>query len=166
MSQTALYEKQKFTQLVIWVFAMIIGIVLVSDFIEHDKTITLVSLFEHRFWELLIPILIFLLFRLFKLETKINSEGISYRFYPIQIGYRLIDWEDIHKASIRKYKPIKEYGGWGIRVGLFGKGQAVTIKGNIGLQLELKNGHRLLIGTQKPEEIKRAFQKVGQSFLD
>lgn len=166
MSQTAFFEKQKFTQLVIWAFAFIIGIILLTDFIEHNKFMSLESLFENRFWELIVPIFIFLLFRIFKLETKINSEGISYRFYPIQMSYRLIEWEEIKNAIIRKYKPIMEYGGWGIRVGLFGKGHAVNIKGNIGLQLELKNGNRLLIGTQKPEEMKRAFQKVGKHYLD
>ena len=53
--------------------------------------------------------------------------------------------------EIREYKPIMEYGGWGIRG--FGSNRALNIKGKIGLQLVFKNGQKLLIGTQKADEI-------------
>ncbi len=39
----------------------------------------------------------------------------------------------------------------GIRYGP--KGTAYNVSGKIGLQLELKNGKKILIGTRKPEEI-------------
>ena len=52
-------------------------------------------------------------------------------------------------------------GGWGIKFGLFGnkaRGNAVNISGDIGIQLELKNGKKLLIGTQKEAESKSVIQ--------
>ena len=61
---------------------------------------------------------------------------------------------------MRTYKPIVEYGGWGLRSGVFGSGQAFNVYGNIGLQLELKNRKKLLIGTQKKYEIEKALEQI------
>jgi hypothetical protein len=85
------------------------------------------------------------------LDTWISDDGIRYRFFPFHLKRHLIPWSDIRQAYVRTYKPIAEYGGWGIR-GLFGDG-AYNVKGNIGLQLELKNGKKLLLGTQYGEKI-------------
>jgi len=45
-------------------------------------------------------------------------------------------------------------------LGLFGKGRALNMSGNMGLQLELKDGKKLLIGTQKFEELEQLLQKI------
>ena len=52
---------------------------------------------------------------------------------------------------MRKYSPLREFGGWGYRVGPGGK--AFNMQGNMGLQLEMMGGEKLLIGTRKPEEL-------------
>jgi TATA-box binding protein (TBP) (component of TFIID and TFIIIB) len=48
-----------------------------------------------------------------------------------------------------------EYGGWGIRCGWHGK-KVYNISGNRGVQLVFKNGKRLLIGSQKPDDFANA----------
>ncbi|MGK0329715.1 MAG: hypothetical protein ACJAXF_003214, partial [Polaribacter sp.] len=61
----------------------------------------------------------------------------------------------------RTYLPISEFGGWGLRGGFFfnkGKEKAVNISGNIGIQLILKSGKKLLIGTQKESEAKSVLE--------
>jgi hypothetical protein len=100
-----------------------------------------------------------------KLYTEISSESIRYRFYPFIQRDKIIYWEEIEKAYVRKYKPIWEFGGWGIRLGFRGKGRAFNMKGNYGLQLEFKNGKNLLIGTQKPEEIKVFLEAIGKPVI-
>ena len=55
-----------------------------------------------------------------------------------------------------------EYGGWGLRYGFFGKGRALNVSGNTGLQIEFNNGKRLLIGTNKPRELKEVLTKLNQ----
>ena len=55
---------------------------------------------------------------------------------------------------MRTYNPIREYGGWGIRYGL--KSKAYNVHGNHGVQLELLNRKRLLIGSQRSEEFANA----------
>ena len=51
-----------------------------------------------------------------------------------------------------------DYGGWGIKYGL--KGLAYNISGNFGIQLELKSGSKILIGTQKPDEVKKLLDEI------
>jgi len=50
---------------------------------------------------------------IFKLETTIDEKGITYRFVPFHIKSRFKAWSEIKSAKIRKYNPIREYGGWG-----------------------------------------------------
>lgn len=52
---------------------------------------------------------------------------------------------------MRTYSPIKEYGGWGYRITLK-NGKAFNVTGNKGIQLVLKSGKKLLIGTQQESE--------------
>lgn len=108
----------------------------------------------------LIPLSIIILFSFISLGTEISESGVSYQFFPFQLRKITIPWANIEKAFVRKYNPITEYGGWGFRLGIFGYGRALNISGNMGLQLVLKNGKRLLLGTKKPEEIEKAMQKI------
>ena len=101
-----------------------------------------------------------LLFLFFRLETIIKKDGIYVRFFPIHIAFRKYTWEKIDKAFVRKYNPITEYGGWGLRYGLFGKGKALNVSGNKGLQLVFHDNSQLLIGTNKPEELAQALKII------
>jgi len=105
----------------------------------------------------LLTLLIFLI----KLTTKIDEKGIQYQFYPFHFSMKKISWNEISKVGVRTYLPISEFGGWGLRGGFFfnkGKEKAVNISGNIGIQLILKNGKKLLIGTQKESEAKNVLE--------
>ncbi|CAL2101406.1 conserved protein of unknown function [Tenacibaculum sp. 190130A14a] len=95
----------------------------------------------------------------FKLKTRIDEIGIHYQFFPFHLKSRLIKWNEITNAYVRKYDAISEYGGWGIK-NIFWKknGTAVNVSGNIGIQLELINGKKLLIGTLKEQEAKRVLE--------
>ena len=89
---------------------------------------------------------------LFKLETRIDEEGVSFRYLPFHRTARLRKWEKIKSITVRKYQPIREYGGWGYRIGLR-KRRALNVKGNMGIQIVYKNGRQLLLGTQRPKEV-------------
>ena len=92
-----------------------------------------------------VGLVVFLLFRKARLVTQIRADGIYVRFPPLQPSFQRYRWEDIKEAYIREYKPLAEYGGWGIRFGLGGR--AYNVSGTIGLQLVFHNGSRVLIGT-------------------
>jgi hypothetical protein len=59
-------------------------------------------------------------------------------------------------AEPRTYSPVLEFGGWGIRVG--GGGMAYNVSGNEGVQLVLKSGRRVLIGTRQPDVLMSALR--------
>lgn len=97
-----------------------------------------------------------------RLDTKIENDGIYLRFLPFHLSFRHYTWSLISKSFVRQYNPIGEYGGWGLRFGLFGKGKAFCVSGNKGLQLEFSDNKRLLIGTNKPDELTETLKKIGQ----
>lgn len=87
-----------------------------------------------------------------RLETKVDAEGISVKYFPLLIKPRFYSWKEIKTIEIRQYRPLAEYGGWGLRG--WRKNQALNVSGNIGIQLVFINEHKLLIGTQKPDELR------------
>lgn len=136
-------ESQKFKQWWIWLILVSgVGLAWFYKFKEPESA-----------WEisLIIVHLVVVLFLVMELDTRIDEAGIHYRFFPFQWKHKLIKWDELEKVYVRKYKPIYEYGGWGIR-GL-GRDMAFNVSGNMGLQLEMKDGDRFLIGTQKPKEM-------------
>ncbi len=104
-----------------------------------------------------------------KIKTTITDKDISIRFFPALWNKRVILWNDVESVFVREYNPLQEFGGWGIfRVNLpvqrgLGNNRAINLKGNKGLQLVMKDGSRLLIGTQKAEEVGKVVKDV--SFL-
>jgi hypothetical protein len=107
-----------------------------------------------------IPIAVTILFFISKLETEVRTDGLYVRFYPLHIGFKKFTREELAEFYFRTYKPIREYGGWGIRCSFTGKGKAYNVSGNRGVQLVLTNGKKLLIGSQKPDELTAAIDRM------
>ena len=108
----------------------------------------------------ILPIIPLVLFAYMKLETIIKDDGIYVRFLPFQLKFKYYGWSNLSQCYIRQYSPVNEYGGWGLRG--FGKNKALNVSGNIGLQLETKDGNRLLIGTNQPQEVENILRKLKQ----
>ena len=152
-------EVQRFNQwwfrlIVLFVFAIIAGTLAKSyPNIESDPVAFWIVLGSSIFTIALLGAMVFLL----KLETKIDEQGIHFRFWPFKL--KRLPWTDIQKCYVRKYSPIIEYGGWGYRSQFFSKkGSALNVKGNIGIQIVFKSGKQLLIGTQKEEDAKKVLE--------
>ena len=101
-----------------------------------------------------------LLFSKMKLVTEVKNEGFLYKYPPFIIKFKLIRKEEIEKYEVRKYSPIREYSGWGIRYSWGKSGRAYNVKGNIGLQLYMVDGKKILFGTQHGDAIRRAMDKM------
>lgn len=108
----------------------------------------------------LITLLVTVLFLIMKLETVIKTDEIEVRFFPFHLSFRQYPSNTIESAFVRTYKPLAEYGGWGIRIGFAGK--AFNVSGSYGIQLIFKDGRKLLVGTQKQTEASAA---ISQSLL-
>ena len=148
-------EQQRFTQtwfIVILAISVIVPIVImVNEYLDKNTTMS-----SNEFILTLGGILVSVTFIFFfQLKTRIDEFGIHYQFFPFHLSMKTIHWKEINTATVRTYDPIGEYGGWGIKGGLFwdkSKGKCMNISGDIGIQLVFKDGEKLLIGTQKKEE--------------
>ncbi|MFL5741998.1 MAG: DUF6141 family protein [Flavisolibacter sp.] len=88
-----------------------------------------------------------------RLVTRIRKDGIYVRYQPFQASFIRFGWNEIEGVYIREYNAVLEYNGWGIKTGIAGR--SYTAGGNTGLQLELRNGTRVLIGTRQPEKLQQ-----------
>jgi hypothetical protein len=101
------------------------------------------------------------LFFFCRLVTEVRDDGIYICFFPFHWTFRRIAFTEVKQYEVRTFHPIKEYGGSGIRYGP--KGKAYTVSGDRGVQIELLNGKRLLLGSQRAEELQRAIHaKYGE----
>lgn len=151
-------EEQKFNQPLVIVGLSMAFIVVATSIYKSWTEIATKSIDEQigALSGLIIVALVALLFVFLKLKTRIDEIGIHYKFHPFHLTFKTITWETIANCNIRNYNAIAEYGGWGMKFSFFGKkGKSFTTKGAIGLQIELKNGKKILIGTQKKEELQR-----------
>jgi hypothetical protein len=89
-----------------------------------------------------------------RLSVQVDSGALRFGFLPL--WKKTIPLAEIVGFEARTYRPILEYGGWGIRYSPFRRGWAYNVRGNRGVQLELANGKRILIGSQRAEELARA----------
>lgn len=86
-----------------------------------------------------------------KMVTEVRPSDITVSAWPLSFLRRSIPLDQIRTCEARTYSPLGEYGGWGIRYGRAGK--AYNMRGNRGVQLVLASGERLLIGSQKADEL-------------
>ena len=141
-------EYQRLTQWWIWMLLAIFPILSIVLFFLEEASIYYV-----------LGCLIFpLFFYTFELRVKINKEGLHYQFFPFHLKSYMIKIEEIEKIEALQYRPLVEYGGWGIRYGL--KGKAYNISGNLGVKIQLKNGRNILFGSKKYKELEKALKQI------
>lgn len=107
---------------------------------------------------ILVPAGIGVLIWVARLETEVRQDGLYIRYVPFHRLFRRFKAEDLSEYHARTYRPVLEYGGWGIRCGW--KGRAYNVSGNRGVQLVFRDGHRVLIGSSKPSELEAAIRSI------
>ncbi len=152
-------EEQRFRQVWLMVllgFSLLVPVGLIINEYAKDNTSMTLQAFIGTLGTIIASVLLIFIF---KLSTKIDEKGIHYQFFPFHISMKTILWSEIAHAEVRTYDPLGEYGGWGLRYSFNKKrGNAINVSGDIGIQLTLKNGKKLLIGTQKKEAVSRVLK--------
>lgn len=156
--KTEFKEEQKFTQWWLWLILIPVGILPIFGIYKQlilgdkfgDKPMSDLGL-------IILTIFIFSLIGLFfimKLKTSIDKNGIQMSFFPFV--RKKVNWNEIKNIEVVNYGFV---GGWGIR--LWTKyGTVYNMKGNKGLAIELNNGKKFLIGTQKETELRKFMEKM------
>ena len=89
-----------------------------------------------------------------RLETEAADDALRLRFrflwFPKQIAY-----DAIERAEAVDYKPLRSYGGWGIRRGKYmGHPEwAWMISGTRGVRLHFRDGETFLLGSQRADKL-------------
>ena len=91
------------------------------------------------------------------MTTIVNSDGITIKYFPV--GKAVIKADDIKSIEMRRYKALDEFGGWGIKYG-FGK-KCYTMSGDEGVEIKLKSGNCIIIGSHHNKEFYEAIIKTG-----
>lgn len=91
--------------------------------------------------------------RKIRLITEVDDSTVTLRYRGL-LKTRTVPISTIRQARPRTYRPLREYGGWGIKIGP--SGWTYNVSGKEGVQLQLENARPLLIGSQRPEELAEA----------
>jgi hypothetical protein len=87
-----------------------------------------------------------------KLVTEVRDNGLYICFVWLW-PERTIPWEQVRSVETRTYRPIRDFGGWGVRWAA--RGIVYHARGNRGARMVLASGERVLVGSQRPEELAR-----------
>ncbi len=153
-------ETQKYNQWWFWLFLFTLCLIPVSAI--YQQLIMGEPFGEHPLSDSGIIVLsagVFILVMVFffiRLDIQIDSHGIQVKFFPFM--RKKIKWDQIKSTKIINYKSITS----GIRFSLK-YGTIYRISGKKGLFLELKNGNKLLIGTQSSDRIKEVLNYYNHS---
>ncbi len=91
-----------------------------------------------------------------KLVTEVRDQELYIKFVRLWRARR-IPLDQIRQATALTYSPILDYGGWGIRWGR--NGMAYNVSGDRGVLLELASGKKVLVGSQRAEDLARAIEE-------
>lgn len=156
MSASQFEEVQKASvlvaALVIGLVAIVIGAVVVWT-PEYELRESLPFLFAPFF-------IAVTMFSTMTMRTRVDGKGVHIR--TLYVARRTLPFTDIESAEAVDYRPLRDYGGWGLRLGPAGK--AYNMKGDRGVQLKLKDGGGVLVGSGRSDELARIIQtNIGAS---
>ncbi|HEX8439749.1 hypothetical protein [Archangium sp.] len=157
MTDKILYEEtQRFRQPWIWVLlvcSMLIPLLSIGMQLVVERDAELAGVFAGV---LVLGLLPLALFAYMKLVVRVEGGSLSIRFVPfLRKHYPL---QDVSRWEVCDFRPLSDYGGWGIRRGR--GGWAYTVSGNRGVQLEFRDGRKLLVGSQHPEKLIAALEQA------
>ncbi|WP_435016830.1 hypothetical protein TA3x_004411 [Tundrisphaera sp. TA3] len=102
---------------------------------------------------------ILLLVGVLRMTTVVALGEVRVWFGWIPTYRRSIPIASIRGVHVVQYRPMRDYGGWGIRQGRDGE-RVLNARGNRGVRLILEDQTQILIGSQRPEELARAIESI------
>lgn len=143
-------EEQKLNLWWLYILLGIEAIMVLSITFFHEGGMSwqkLQSIYFAPFLGALLPFVIVYVIQQNRFNLEISQDGVRYRFWPFARKTKHIAFTSISRMYVRNYDALGEYGGWGTRYRLWFKLKDkayIFNDGNKGLQLELKNGKKLL----------------------
>ena len=92
-----------------------------------------------------------------RMLTLVTPTEIRVSFGFLATYRRVIPVDAVASLEVVQYHPVRDYGGWGLRVGRDGE-RVLTARGDRAVRLVLRDGSRFLIGTQRAEQFALAIE--------
>jgi hypothetical protein len=108
-----------------------------------------------------LSLVMLIVFFLLQMTTEVIPTDVGIWFGWVPTYRRVVPTSTIRKIEVVTFRPIADYGFWGIRSGRDGE-RVLIARGNRGVRLELADGSRLLIGSQRPEALATALEGAMQ----
>ena len=105
-----------------------------------------------------VSLLIFVAAAVSRLVTEVRPSGLYVRYVPFHRKPRRVPLDGVVRCRPVTYRPVRDYGGWGLR--WVPGGFAYNVRGNRGVRIDYADGRHLLIGSQRPEELAAAIQPL------
>ncbi|RIK23977.1 MAG: hypothetical protein DCC51_01845 [Anaerolineae bacterium] len=162
MTGNVLYHETQRWRDVWWVMALVFGLAAIQWWIFFVQIVQGIPVGNNPGSDALVIVIwiIFgigfpVFFLLLKMVVEVVPGAIIIVFRPF-VNRRILMGEIAHLEP-KVYRPLREYGGWGVR-GIGGR-IAYNVRGNAGVELTLIDGRRVMIGTQHPGELAEAIYK-------
>jgi hypothetical protein len=96
------------------------------------------------------------LFAVGRLRVEVHHDSVVIRFRPL--ATRTILLTDVRSAEAVSYRPLRDYGGWGIK-GWSRRKVAYNVRGHRGVLLTLADGGTVLLGSQRADDLAAAIHR-------
>ena len=96
-----------------------------------------------------------------RLITEVRDDGVYVRFVPFHLTPRVFFYQDITHYESLNYRPLRRFGGWGIRWNFSGE-KAYSISGKQGVLIDV-NGEKVLIGSREPKRLVEVMDRVSRN---
>ncbi len=91
-----------------------------------------------------------------RLDVEVRADHIFIAFGPIHLVRKRIHFSEIESVRGLTYRPLVEFGGWGIRPRP--SRTAWTIRGNQAAAVTLRSGRQIYVGSEYPQRLAGAIQ--------
>lgn len=98
-----------------------------------------------------LPLLVWFL----RLTVEVRDDRVEVHYRPFT--RRTIALADVVSVAAVTYRPVREYGGWGVK-GWSRRKLAYNVSGNRGVLLTLVDGRTVLLGSRRPDELAAALE--------
>lgn len=151
-------ETQRFRQ--VWIWTILLGI---TGIVGGSMTYQLINDPQTSLGELIFPVglLLFIngLFFSMRLTTRLDASSLTFTYFPF-LRKKVYPLSEMVSMELIAYNGLLEYGGWGIKWN--GDCWSYTTGGTHGILIKTKD-KKFLLGTQKPEEVKKAIDHFNTS---
>jgi len=94
-----------------------------------------------------------------RMTTEVTPTDLRVWFGWVPTYRRIVPIGTIVRIEVVTYRPLADYWGWGIRSGRDGE-RVLNARGDRGVRLDLADGTRLLIGSQRPEALALVLERT------